>query len=226
MADLTLEERVARLEGALGWEGLGRPLTLPLFFLALAFGLVGLVLLHFSLGVPNHYYQYVLAGATVLLAYHQGWLALPRRWFEWILPAINIGLLSIASKIVIGAGERFPLYWAKFPFLAWVGKKDKGWLKNPIPTPSLTWEPTDLAFWTVDLTVVQTFLVLLVLLGALFRFSLFASLCAFFLIIVSLPALLEFDWNWVFPAILCTGVAFYLQSGRGKHFSSNTVPAK
>ncbi|MEZ4749817.1 MAG: hypothetical protein R3B54_04085 [Bdellovibrionota bacterium] len=60
----------------------------------------------------------------------------------------------------------------------------------------------------------QSFLVLLVL--AELGLQIFVSLVGFVLVLVSLPALLSFEWTWVFPALVCIGVGLYLQSSRSQ----------
>jgi len=211
---LPLEERVARLEGAFG---VGAPLvflTTPVFLWAFGLSVAALVLAVMGLGPPNHYYQAVLGTLTIVLGYHRRWFAWPAKWFHWSLAILNAGLLSIVIKLVIGGGERFPLFWLKYPLIE--AEKKEGSLLNVFPSWHLSWEPTALAQWNVDLTIIQTFLVLITILGALFGFQLFVSLVAFLLVIVSLPALVAFDWQWVFPALIFFWVAIYLQSSRAR----------
>jgi hypothetical protein len=76
------------------------------------------------------------------------------------------------------------------------------------------WPAMPIADWEVDLTLIQTFLLIVTLIGALFRFQPFVSLTAFLLILVSLPAFAEFDWRFVFPAMMTAAVGIYLQTAR------------
>lgn len=204
---LTLEERVARLEGALGWSHEKVPLGDSMFYAGGALGLFSLALCYVGLGTPNHYYQFVFAAITIALAYHQGWFALPKKTHHWALALVNVVVLAMLYKLVIGSGVVEPFFWAKVPV---INSAEGGF--SMLPKANVTWQKTALAAWSIDLTIVQTFLLLVTLVGALFEFQPFASLTAFFLVIVSLPALVDFNWHWVFPAIISAAISLYLQS--------------
>lgn len=206
---LSLEERVARLEGALGWSKTKVPLQLPLFRAACALGALSLIFCAIGLGAPNHYYQAVFAALTIALAYHQGWFAWPQHKPHWALALLNVALLAMLYKLVIGSGVVEPFFWAKVPV---VEAKEADGAFSLLPKAGMHWEKTALAAWSIDLTIVQTFLLLVTLVGAMFEFQPFASLTAFLLVVVSLPALVGFDWHWVFPAIISAAISFYLQS--------------
>lgn len=212
-----LEDRVRRLElllaptavtastPALPTRRLSGPTTL--FAYALAAG--GLYLGFLGLGVPNHPYQVILAGLAIALGYHRRWLSLSEKPLGYALPLLNASLLAILLKICIGSGIQRPLAWFKYPSLSFV--KPEGML-NVIPEWRVTWESTPLAGFQLDLTILQTFLLVVTLAGSLFRFQPFASLTAVLLILVSVPAFASFDWRWVFPALLSAVVLFYVQS--------------
>ncbi|MCB0404688.1 MAG: hypothetical protein KDD51_07855 [Bdellovibrionales bacterium] len=209
-----LLDRIARLEGAIGWvEGAGK-LSHPLFALCSVLIGAGIFFAYRGLGIPNHYYQAVMAVLFLLVAYQRRLLRWPAHVGHWILALLNAAGLTLVMKILLGAGERFPFYWLKYPFLS--TQRTSGKLINVLPDFQMLWEPTPLALWSVDLTVVQSFLVLLILLGGAFGLQIFVSLIGFLLVIVSLPALLSFEWAWVFPALVCMGVGLYLQSSRSQ----------
>lgn len=209
-----LEERIARLERVLGPELVADPLptarlsTRTTVF-AYALGAGGAYLGYLGLGLPNHPYQVVLAVLAVALGYHRRWFLVPEKAVGLALPLLNATCLAMLMKIFIGSGIRRPLEWLKYPSLTFT--KPEGML-NIVPETRVVWENTPLAMWELDLTILQTFLLVVTLVGSLFRFQPFASLTAFLLILVSLPAFASFDWRWVFPAILSAAVVFYAQS--------------
>lgn len=208
---LTMEERVARLEGKLGWRR--RALVLSGRRIGGSYALLAfaVVFAYFGLGIPNHYYQLVLAALTVFIAYQREWFVPPKRGIEWGLVALNTLVLTLIFKLVIGSGKRFPLGWLYYPSLSSAGDKEGSWT-NVIPKFELSWQPSPIAEWSIDLTIVQTFLLLITLIGATVEFQPFISLTAFLLILVSLPALVSFDWPWVFPTLIIAAAAFYVQS--------------
>lgn len=213
----SLEERVARLEGKLGWCDHAQEPAPNLLPWAIICAVVGCVFCVLGLGLPNHYYQVVLAVLALAVMYHKGYLELPRRIFEYSLPLLNLCLLSMLLKLVIGGGVRFPFFWTLYPVLKTSSSSisDAGFLPT-IPSLSLDWLPSTLASWPFDLTIVQTFLLIITLMGAMVEFQPFISLTAFLLIFVSLPSLISFDWPWVFPAMVAAFISFYLQTGKGK----------
>ncbi len=94
-----------------------------------------------------------------------------------------------------------------------------------VPAPELMWQPYSFAGQAVDLTAVQTFLIGLVVVGRFLRLQAFTSWMAFLLLLASIPALLKFQWSWVFPAVALLGLGLYFQSReyRGKPSSSLTL---
>ena len=209
---LPLEQRVARIEGKLGWRrnqfqlstSIAR-ISVVVSILALVFGLLGL-------GMPNHFYQVVLAILAVWLGYHREWFIAPREKVYWILAPLNAAVLSILFQLVIGSGKRFPFFWALYPTLEKTPRGQKEGWTDVVPDIALAWQTSALADWSIDLTIIQTFLLLITLIGALFDFQPFISLTAILLILVSIPALVGFAWPWVFPAMIAGGIAIYLQS--------------
>ena len=210
---LSIEERVARLEGKLGWRRTDFRLSKNVAASSAVAGTAALVFGVIGLGLPNHYYQVVLAVLAVALAYHREWLIAPRGLLVWPLAALNAAVLAVVFKLLIGSGKRYPFFWALYPT---VSKSDSAeesekW-STVIPDLDLAWQQSALAAWSIDLTIIQTFLMLITLLGALFDFQPFISLTALLLILVSIPALVTFNWTWVFPALVVAGIALYLQS--------------
>lgn len=175
-------------------------------------GAVGLAVL--GLKLPNHPYQTSLAVMLVALGYHRGWLAAPRKPWEWLLPILNTLVLAMILKLAIGGGVHSPLDWLRYPKFGGQGEQAPGWLQ--LPQLGWTWEKPFLANWQIDLTVLQTCLFLLTSVGALVRFQPFASLTAILLLVISIPALAGFEWTYVFPALLLALTGFYLQSPLGQ----------
>ncbi len=209
----SIEERLARLEGKLGWREHNIFLQQNYFVASAVLLVLAIALGAFGLGLPNHYYQIVLAGLTVALAYHQGWFAKPGKPIYWALSVLDTFVIAILFKLVIGSGSRFPFFWVLYPTLERAKETPEGasW-KDVVPNYSLSWQDSALAQWSLDLTIIQTFLLILTLGGALIEFQPFASLTALLLILVSIPALVGFDWSLIFPTLILAFVAFYLQT--------------
>jgi hypothetical protein len=209
---LSIEERVSRLEGRLGWKLLPPPVlglkTALLSYLVLG---IGIYCSYIGLGTPNHYYQGVLSILIILALYHLKIIIFPIRWFEYALPLVSSVALSFILKLFIGTGTRYPLSWLMYPGISRDLEKSGSW-KDVVPSWSLEWIPGPMAAWSIDLTIVQTFLLLLTILSAVAGFQPFASMIALLLVLFSIPALVSFSWPWVFPAILLTAFGIYLQS--------------
>ncbi len=209
---LGLEERILRIEGKLGWREREVRLKPGMFPWALLALVSAVVLGYFGLGMPNHLYQFVLAVLFVALCYHREWLALPGRAYEWSLSVLNVAVLTLLFKLFIGGGKRFPMSWLYYPNITKnAPTDDSSWIPS-VADLQLAWEPSLLAEWSIDLTIVQTFLLVITLVGALVEFQPFISLTAFLLVVVSIPALVSFDWPYVFPAIIAGIIGLYLQS--------------
>ena len=208
---LSLEERLARVEGKLGWRRRALILSTQRIVSSYVLLTIALILGYFGLGLPNHYYQLVLSALTIFIAYQRDWLVPPKRAVEWGLVAANTLVLTLLFKLVIGSGKRFPLDWLYYPAFSTSGPVEGSWT-NVIPKFELNWQPSPVAQWSVDLTIIQTFLLLITLIGATVEFQPFISFTALLLILVSLPALISFDWPWVFPTIIVTAAALYVQS--------------
>ena len=219
---ISLEERVARLEGALGWMAHVTPLNPAMTALCLSMSLPAIYCGYFGLGVPNHHYQWTLGFLTVLLAYHRNWLRKPKNPWVFLLGFLNGVQVSILYKLFIGSGTRNPFFWVHYPGVIKRTQEGKWW--ELVPEWTLAWTPAPIASYTVDLTLIQTFLLVITLVGALFRFQPFVSLTALALIMTSLPAFSSFDWPFVFPAISLTAVCLYLQTWTTESEWKNPIP--
>lgn len=204
---MTLEERIARLEARIPELTRSAEVGEKTFFALLVLSVAALYTAFRGLGFPNHPYQGVLGILATALAYHRGWFLTPARPHHWALAPINALILSMLLKLVIGGGARHPLHWLQYPSI--MSQKAEGkW----IPEFNMIWAPTTLSAWEIDFTVIQTFLLIVSLAGALFDLDLFVSLILFVLILISIPIFASFEWSWVFPALLTSAVAFYLNS--------------
>ncbi len=209
---ISLEERVARLEGKVGWweerfyfaPKMYASSTLMLA-LALALSVLGL-------GFPNHYYQPIFGALVVALGYHRNWFAWPKRGLGWFIALLNTLVLSMLFKLLIGAGQVRPFGWVRSPNVQSGADEASNSFLKLFPNLEINWGDNVVSTWQLDLTVFQTFLLLITLFGALFEFQPFVSLVALLLILVSIPSLISFDWTWIFPAVIATGIALYLQS--------------
>ena len=211
--NLSVEERVARLEGRLGWRRVDYLLSVRDASIASAALFLGAVCSVVGLGFANHWYQIVLAILIVALSYHREWfIPTANKFYAWSLATANVFVISMMLKLVIGSGKRFPFFWALYPKVE-SGKDavSEKWVEV-MPKIVLNWEQSQLATWSIDLTIIQTFLLMITLFGALFDFQPFVSFTAFLLILVSIPALVGFNWAWVFPAMIFLAIAVYIQS--------------
>jgi hypothetical protein len=213
-----LEQRVARLERALAptprpavtTERLRLHPLVPLLlsFVVLACGYLGL-------GLPQHYYQPLFAGLVLALAYHRQFWTLANDHWRWPLVATNFLIVCLFFKLVIGGGTRYPLDWLRVPAVRKTPLAEGSpWYEQVFPHFDIEWQAipavTDLS---VDITMIQTMLLIATLAGALFRFQPFASLTAVLLLVVSIPTFLGFNWDWVVLFLVFGGIALYLQTG-------------
>lgn len=199
-----LEARIARLEIALNVAKDHSPLSDTAFLISLALLGGGLACGYLGMGQPNHPYQWALGGMATALAYHRRWFRAPAKSYEWLLAPLNVLMIAMLFKLLIGSGIHQPFAWIKVPEITNTSS-------GMVPSWSLVWQPSTVGGWELDLTLIQTFLLLITLIGALFRFQPFVSLTALLLIVVSLPAFASFTWTWVFPSMAVAAVAFYVQ---------------
>lgn len=181
----------------------------PLFW-TLVFGVLALAASFQGLGLPNHPYQAALAGMVLFIGYRLGWLRIGRSRSAYALWVLDACLLAMQAKLLIGGGVRMPFAWVRLPALQ--SAPPTGSWFDFLPRLMVQWQALSLNEWQVDLTQIQTFLVILTAVGAWFRFQPFASLTALALLVVSLPAYIDFQWNWVLPSMAATTVCFLLQT--------------
>lgn len=173
----------------------------------LAFALLGFSVLsaYLGMGLPNHPYQIGLAAIALGVAVDRKWLPAPKKPMDFVTLGLNVFCVSMVSKIFIGGGVRAPFAWLQIPTLdATLGT----WL----PKVGVQWVSLPLSAWQVDLTQVQSYLVIVTAVAAWLRFQPFASLTLLLLILASLPSYIDFDWNWCLPAMAVACVSFYSQS--------------
>jgi hypothetical protein len=181
----------------------------------LGLGVVALVLGYFGMGLPQHYYQPLFALLFLLLAYHRGVFRLYARPWRWPLVALNFLLLVLVFKLLLGGGLSYPFEWLKVPTLQAIPPADDSWTQKVLPRYQLVWEGVPgVSDWYVNITRIQSLLLITTLIGALFRFQPFASLTALALLVVSFPSYVAFHWDFVVLFLVIGGTAIYLQSSR------------
>ncbi len=208
-----LEARLARLEAQAGTTPAITPAPSLHPAWPLALGLAALALGYFGLGLPQHYYQPLFAGLFLLLAYHRGFFRLyPQPW-RWPLVILNFLLLLLLFKLLLGGGLSYPFDWLKVPAMQSIPPADDSMLQKYLPRYEFVWQGVPgVSDWYVNITKIQSMLLIATLIGALFRFQPFASLTALALLLVSFPSYLAFDWDFVVLFLVVGGAAVYLQS--------------
>lgn len=208
-----LESRLTRLERQLPALA-APPASLDLHpALPLTLGLAALALGYLGLGLPQHYYQPLFAALFLLLAYHRGLLRLyPQPW-RWPLVLLNLALLLLVFKLLLGGGLSYPFEWLKVPTMQQLPPADDSWTQKYLPHYQMVWEGVPgVSDWYVNITKIQSMLLIATLIGSLFRFQPFASLTALALLVVSFPSYLAFNWDYVLLFLVLGGAAIYLQS--------------
>ena len=207
---VVLEDRIDRLEGRRpDAQGVHPAWPLILGVSAAVLGVLGM-------GVPRHPYQYLFGGLLLLLAYHRRFLLPADGWWKWPLTATNAVNLVLFFLVVLGGGIRYPLLWLKAPGVVKQTQPDSGaWYDRMLPDYDLQWHMIPgVTDWSMDLTKVQVFLLIMTLIGVLFRFQGFASIMALALFIVSIPVYLTFTWDWVVLFLIFGSVSLYLQTSQ------------
>ncbi len=213
---IDLEERLKRLEEIVGAGGPGgqpeRPRLHPLwpFVLGLAAAALGYV----GLGYPQHYYQVLFSVLLLLLLYHRGFLLRARGTWKWPQIVLNLVLFCLFFKLLIGGGIGHPFDWLKMPAITKVPPSgDQSWYSRALPDLTVQWQAIPkVSDWSVDVTKIQTMLLIAILAGALFRFEPFTSITALALLLISLPSYLQFDWDRVILFLIVGSVSIYLQA--------------
>jgi len=207
-----LEARVAQLESWLATAPVSVSPALPPAW-PLGIGAAALALGYLGMGLPQHYFQPLFAGLFLLLAYHRGFLRLyPQPW-RWPLVTLNFLLLMLVFKLLLGGGLSYPFEWLKVPTLQSVPPATDSWTQKYFPNYQMVWEGVPgISDWYVNITKIQSMMLIATLIGALFRFQPFASLTALALLVVSFPSYLAFNWDFVILFLVTGGASIYLQS--------------
>lgn len=162
--------------------------------------IVALSLCYVGLGLPNHYYQYLFSSLIVLCLYHRKTFPLPKNWSEYLLLFFNVLLISILLKLIIGGGEPRPFSWFSYPTL-----------EGGVTSFKLSWQKTTATDWELPLTLIQSFFLTVTLFGTMIGFSLLAGLTSFILVLLAVPSLIDFNWNWAMPGMIFAIASIYLQ---------------
>ena len=206
---LRLEERFDRME-----SGAGGPLPMVhpawpflLGLLALGFGYLGL-------GLPQHYYQLLFALLLVVLLYHRQFLVRPKGGWHWPQVLLNFLLIALLFKLLIGGGIASPFEWLKMPVISRMPPPEGGsWYGKMVPDYTIQWQGIPrFSEWALDVTKIQTLLLIATLAGTLFRFQPLTSLTALALLLISIPTYLNFNWDWVILFLILGSVSVYIQS--------------
>ncbi len=209
-----LETRLARIELRLGLEEAAQlPRSFNPFW-PFGTGIAAIALGYFGVGVPGHYYPALFSALLLLLLYHRGSLRTAQGYWKWPQVAVNFLLLCLLFQFLIGGGISHPLDWIKLPTIMKAPPSgEQSWYSAVVPDYTVQWQAIPLlAEWSIDITKVQTFLLLAILAGSLFRFEPFTSITALLLIVISLPAYLRFNWDWVVLFLIVSSVSLYLQA--------------
>ena len=180
---------------------------------AILIGAVAVIFGYFGLGIPQHFYQPLFAVLTLLVLYRHGHLVRENRTWHWPLMAVNFLILCLLYKLLIGGGVSYPLDWLKVPNIVTTTPADAPWYQKLVPSFQVEMLPVPkISDWAIDITKIQTLLLLATLAGAVFRFQPFASFTALALLFVSVPTLVAFQWDWVILFLVSAGASLYLQS--------------
>jgi hypothetical protein len=181
----------------------------------LVLGLAAVACGYLGMGLPQHYYQPLFAVLVLMLGYHRSVWHAPSGAWRWGQAAVNFLVLAFAFKLLIGAGTSYPFEWMQLPSVVTVPPAEsESWFRQALPHVTVTWEGVPgLSDWHYDHTQVQTLLLIVTVFGALFRFQPFASFTALVLVLVSIPTLTDFNWDWLIPFLVLAGAALYLQTG-------------
>ena len=213
---IELEKRVRDLEERTGLMGGGYHPGASSLHPAWPFvlGLAAIALGYLGLGYPQHYYQFLFSILLLLLFYHRGFLTAARGRWKWPQILVNLLLLCLLFKLLIGGGISHPFDWIKLPAITKAPPSgEQSWYSGVVPDYTMQWQAIPaLAEWGIDITKIQTFLLLAIFAGALFRFEPFTSITALALLIISLPTYLRFNWDWVVLFIIAGSVSIYLQA--------------
>lgn len=211
-----LDERIQKLEARLDMSGERTVRGVPSLHPLVAFlsGLVALVFGFFGMGLPQHYYHFLFTALLLALFYHRGFLLPARDRWRWPQMIVNFLVLCLFFKLLIGGGTQHPFDWLKAPAIVKAPPAgDSSWYNRMVPDFTVQWQSIPhVSDWSVDLTKIQTLLLIATLAGALFRFQPFTSITALALLIISVPVYLQFTWDWVVLFLVLGSVSLYLQT--------------
>jgi hypothetical protein len=212
-----IEERLNRME-AKPSAGFSSPHPAWAFILSA----VSLILGYMALGHPQHYYHFLFSGLLLLLLYHRGFLHKAEGHWRWPQVVLNFLLLCLFFKFIIGGGITYPFDWLKLPVLTKTPlPAHPSWYSSFIPDYTLQWQAIPkVSDWSIDITKIQTIFLLATFAGALFRFEPFTSITAMTLLVISVPAYLHYNWDWVVLFLIFGSISLYIQSG------SRFIPVK
>jgi hypothetical protein len=129
---------------------------------------------------------------------------------------VNFLILCLLFQFLIGGGISHPFDWIRVPVIVKAPPAgEQSWYSAVVPDYTVQWQAIPkLAEWSINITKVQTFLLLTILAGAMFRFEPFTSITALALLLISLPTYLRFNWDWIVPFIIIGSVSVYLQAAK------------
>jgi len=185
--------------------------------LAVVTGILALAAGYLGLGLPQHYYQPLFAILILTLGWRHGVISLPNSGWRWPLVIVMFLVLSLMFKLLIGGGTSYPFSWLKVPVFEMVKPAEEAsWYVKVMPQFELNFKGIpNLSDWKIDITKIQTLFLVATLIGAMVGFQPFASLTALALLIVSIPTLTTFNWDWVLLFLLLGGATFYFRSPSG-----------
>lgn len=193
--------RLGRVEQKIESRGIKKPNSVFEQSVEIISATFALVCAYIGFGIPNHYYQYIFSALIVSVLYHREIFPRPKSISNWFLVVLNLLLLSMLLKLVIGGGDPKPFFWFSYPTI-----------EGGLTSFKITWQQTDMAQWALPLTTIQTFFFVITLFGSLIGFEVFCALTSFILVLLSLPALVTFNWTWALPAMITALFCFYMQS--------------
>ena len=144
--------------------------------------------------------RYLFGVLIIFSLYHKAKFPLPKHWTEFVLIVINVLLLSILLKILIGGGQPKPLSWLAYPTI-----------EGGVTSFKLAWAPIEMSNWELPLTVIQSFFLIVTLFGSLIGFFLLSGLSSFVLCLLAIPSLVDFNWTYAMPGMIAALTTFYLQ---------------
>lgn len=176
-------------------------------------GVVAMLTGYLGLGLPQHYYQPVFAVLILALVYHRQSIALPATFWRWPFVILNFFVLCFLMKFLIGGGIAHPFSWLQVPGLGKAEVAAEGWRNWLTPNLEIKWnDVAGITQWQIDVTRVQSLFLVFTLAAILMRFQVLASMTMLLLLVISIPTLFQFNWQWVIWFLVVSTVYFYLQT--------------